>query len=314
MFLSRKILIVCNSNSGKISPFVSEQVDSLRELGVIIEVFGIIGRGPLGYLSNLPKLMDRINSLNPDIIHSHYGLAGLLSVLQRRVPVIITFHGSDVNDKINFIFSKIAFSLASDSIFVARELASKMKAKNPNIIPCGVDLDLFHPIDKAKARKLLDLKTSCYYILFSSSFDTPEKNSTLAMSALNLVGKSCNSVELLELKGRNRQEVSLLLSAVDLLLVTSFNEGSPQIVKEALACNCPIVATRVGDIEWLLGEIDGCYLTSFKVEEVADSIIKALDFSRINHRTKGRHRLAVLGLDLNAIAKNIIKIYGKIWR
>lgn len=78
-----KVLIVANYNPGHCSPFVVEQVDSIRKLGVEFEYFGIVGKGPFGYLKNLPKFKRKIAEFKPDLIHAHYGLSGLLATLQR---------------------------------------------------------------------------------------------------------------------------------------------------------------------------------------------------------------------------------------
>ena len=92
-----KVLTICSGNSGKISPFVQDQVDSLRKLGVKIEIFTIKGKGILGYLKNFSNLKKQINEFEPNLIHAHYGFSGLLSSLQMKVPTITTYHGSDIN-------------------------------------------------------------------------------------------------------------------------------------------------------------------------------------------------------------------------
>ena len=93
------ILIVCSGNKGKVNSFITEQVASLEKVGVTADYFIIKGHGVLGYLSNLPRLRRTIRRGKYQLVHSHYGLSGLLAVLQRRIPVITTFHGSDVKNK-----------------------------------------------------------------------------------------------------------------------------------------------------------------------------------------------------------------------
>jgi glycosyltransferase involved in cell wall biosynthesis len=88
-------------------------------------------------------------------------------------------------------------------------------------------------------------------------------------------------------------------------------EGSPNVIKEAMACNCPIVATDVGDIRWVLGETEGCYISSFDTKEFADKIRLALKYSETVGRTNGMKRIQELGLDSETIAKRIIDIYKK---
>ena len=102
------------------------------------------------------------------------------------------------------------------------------------------------------------------------------------------------------------------MNASDCVLLTSFSEGSPQFIKEAMACNCPIVTTNIGDVNWVLGNTDGCYLTSFKPEDVAEKIILAIEFRETHGHTRGRERIIELGLDSETIAGKIISVYNEV--
>ena len=225
--------------------------------------------------------------------------------MQRKVPVIITFHGSDINLDSVRPFSVIASKLSKYNIFVSDKILKKIKVNgNSAVIPCGIDLDVFYPLEMKKAREILKMNPDKKYILFSSSFDRAEKNSSLAFSAVNKLKLNC---ELLELKNRSREEVNLLLNACDLLLLTSFTEGSPQVIKEAMACNCPIVTTDVGDIREVINGTDGCYITSFEPEDIAEKINLALQF---NGRTNGREKIK--HFDNQLIAKKVYNVYKQI--
>ena len=158
-----RILIVCSGNSiYGISPFVKEQGNAFKKIGVEIDFFLIKGHGFLGYLKNLPRLIKRIKSVKVDIIHAHYGLSGLLCVFQRSTPVIITFHGSDINgSKLSYFFSKIAAYLSIYNIFVNVTIKDKLRAKNKySIIPCGVNFKTFYQLDKKQCRVKLNLARS----------------------------------------------------------------------------------------------------------------------------------------------------------
>jgi len=125
-----KILIVCSGNNPYgVSPFIKEQAKSLNRHGIDIDYFLIKGRGFLGYLRNFPKLRKKLKSEKFDLVHAHFGLSGMMATLQSIRPVIITFHGSDINIKKNKIISKIAMKLAAYSIFNEKSLIKKTRAK-----------------------------------------------------------------------------------------------------------------------------------------------------------------------------------------
>ena len=305
-----KVLIVCSGNAGYVSPFVKEQAVSITMLGNEIEIYKVIGKGVFGYLKNLPNLRRKIAEFKPDLIHAHYGLSGLLATLQRKVPVVITFHGCDARIFYVRQFSKIAAIMSSFNIFVSESIKQRInKHKANSRISCGVNLYGFNIVDKNIAREKSLLQLNKKYILFSSSFDNYIKNYPLAKEA---IAKLKDDIELIELKNKSREEVNWLLNAVDAVLLTSFSEGSPQFIKEAMACNCPIVATDVGDIKWILGDAEGCFLTSFDPQDIAEKIKLALKFSETNGRTRGRDRIIELGLDSTSIAKKVINVYEKI--
>ncbi len=301
-----RILIVASGNSSQISPFVKEQADSLMKLDCTIDYFLIEGRGIFGYLKNyflLKRILKR--SKRYDLIHAHYGLSGLLASLQPSIPVVITFHGSDVNLNMrNYLLSLFASRLANANIFVHTNLSKSLKyyPNQANIIPCGVDLDLFRPISKTVARDKLGLDNKETYVLFSSSFDNKIKNASLAKLAV----KRVENTILIELKNFSRREVSLLLNAVDLLLVTSYSETGPLIVKEALACNCPLISTDIGDVKTLIAETKNCFITKYDAEDIASKIDVILKSDRMSN---GRDKVKHLGLDI--IGNRVLNIYRR---
>lgn len=298
------ILFVVSGNV-KQMPFIEEQKLSLEKLGCNIDYFYIHGGGAMGYLSNLRNLRCVLMRNKYDLIHAHYGLSGLLSSLQSRVPVIITFHGSDIYKKGNRYLSLLASRLSRFSIFVNKKMPNMIfKHNNMAIIPCGVDGRIFYPMDKKKSRKLMGMEERKKYALFSSSFTNKVKNAELAKSALS---QMTEKVELVELRGRSRNEVNILLNACDLLLITSFHEGSPQIVKEALFCGTPIVSTKVGDVPDLLRNVRGCYLADSNPSDIADKIGKVIskEHYKVTYHDKER-------LDIDKISNEILKIYQEI--
>ncbi len=309
-----KILIVCSGNAENFDfkinqAFVYEQIEAIKQnFGIEYDNFFIKGRGALGYIRNIKQFRKKIKEFKPELVHAHFGLSGLFACLQKSIPVIVTFHGSDVNNFCSRFLSKIAASLSKFNIFVNKKMIDKIGNYSKSaIVPCGINLEKFYPINKTAVREQLQFKLDKYYILFSSTIDNKIKNYPLAKASLD---KLSSNVELIELKNKKREEVNLLLNACDMLLLTSLSEGSPQIIKEAMACNCPIVSTDVGDIREIIDNTKGCFITSFDPEDVAKKIEKALEFSRTEGRTNGREKIKYL--DNKIISEKIYKIYEKV--
>ena len=301
-----KVLIVASGNSAAISPFVKEQGESLKEIGLDIDYFLIKGKGITGYLKNYFNLNRLIKTNTYDIIHAHYGLSGLLATFQSHVPVVITFHGSDVNlNRTNFYLSFLASRLSDANIFVHESLSKKLSlySDKAEIIPCGVNLNLFKPIDKLASRDKLGLDLNYNYVLFSSSFNNKIKNAALAKLALS----NFENIILLEMKGYSREEVHLLMNAVDILIVTSHSETGPLVVKEALACNCPIISTDVGDVKELANGTKNCYIVEYDAKQIEQRI---RDILSSNKKSDGR--AAVKHLSLEKIATDVCSVYKRV--
>lgn len=304
-----RILIVASYNKNRFAPFIVEQAEALKLHGCEIEYLGLQGKGIKGYVKNLPALRRRIRAFHPEVIHAHYGLSGLLANLQRRIPVVTTYHGSDINDKKALRFSNIAMRLSAWNVFVSTKTLEIAKPKKKySLIPCGIDLSDLQLTEKSAARQKVNLSAEKKYVLFAGAFDNKVKNAPLAKEAVSLLRD--NNVELLELKGYSRDEVTLLMCAADAFLITSFTEGSPQVVKEDLACGCPIVSVDVGDVKERTQGVEGCYVAKTREpQELAELLRNAMTFER---KTKGREKIIADGLDNNIVAKRIMGMYYKI--
>ena len=298
-----RILIVASGNTKAASPFIIEQVESLKKIDIHIEYFLIKGKGWTGYLRSLSKLKKKIKNKKFNLIHAHYGLSGLLATLQRRIPVIITFHGSDININKNYKWSFIASRLSSKNIFVHKDQPKKLKVmlNEKDIIPCGINLKIFQPKDKVALRKKLNWDQNKVYILFSSSFDKPVKNVNLAYKSTQNIKNS----ELIELKNYTKIELSNLMNAADLLLVTSFSETGPLIVKEAIACNCPVVSTDVGDVKEIIVKRKNSFVTSYNPKEIEAVIKKVIKLKK----PVPKNELTLQEYDLNYAAQRIKVVY-----
>ena len=304
-----KILIVASFNKDSFSPFIIEQANALSKQGCEIDYLGIQGKGFLGYLKNYSALRQRIKQYKPDIVHAHYGLSGLFANFQRKIPVVTTYHGSDINDKNVIMFSRMAMGLSAWNIFVSQKICEIAQPKRKySICPCGIDFTDLQLTSRTEARKKLGFPKEKKYVLFSGAFDNTVKNFSLAKASVEELQD--DSVELIELKGYSREEVILLMCAADVLLMTSFSEGSPQVIKEALACGCPIVSVDVGDVKERTEGLDGCFVAStYDAKELAGLLRHALSFEG---KTKGRERLAADGFDNQKVATKLLNVYEKV--
>lgn len=302
-----KVLIVARCKDGKYAPFISEQVDALTKLGIECQYFGITQKGFLGYLKKLHGLRNAIVSFQPDIIHAHYGLCGLLANLQRRIPVVTTYHGSDINNPTARKLSKWAIKLSAHNVFVSKSniIIAHPTKNNYSLIPCGINLEDYPIIDRLKAREELGLDYNKKYVLFSGAFGNRVKNAPLAKAAISLLPE----VELIELKGFNRPQVALLMQAVNAFLMTSFTEGSPQVIKEAMMCGCPIVSVDVGDVKEMIEGLDGCYISERYARFIAQDLEKAIAY---DNRTQGRSVIIGKQLTNEIIALKLKAVYSSV--
>ena len=268
--------------------FVYEQIEAICKLDPSVEyrVFTVVGKGIKGYLSSLKTLKKTIKEYKPDIIHAHCGQIGALAVLQRKVPVITTFHGSDVNNSKIRPISSFASLFSFSSFFVSHKLKDtlRIKGKDCIIIPCGVDYDVFHPMNKDECKKQLGLNPARDYILFVSDFDNSIKNPALAKA----VASHFPQVDLLEIKGRSRNEVAWLINGAELVLMTSHSEGSPQIIKEAVACGQRIVTVDVGDVREQLDGFPGCRICAREESQLVEAVKSVLESERVRYDASGR--------------------------
>ncbi|MFC2136158.1 glycosyltransferase family 4 protein [Bacteroidota bacterium] len=292
--------------------FIYEQIEAVKKLyNIEYETFFIRGKGVRGYLKNIKVLKQKVFLYKPDLIHAHYGLSALLAILQFNIPVISTFHNGEILSLRTNLLASLVSIFTKFDIYVAEHIRRKLYFKKKSyykIIPCGIDLKKMTVIEKSRGLIKNVINNSKVNIIFGGSFNNLRKNHKLAQKAISII--SDYDINLIELKGYSREEVCELLNRCDLALLPSTSEGSPQFIKEAMACNCPIVATDVGDIKEIIEGTEGCFISSFEPVDVAGKIKKAIDFSTTHGRTKGRGKIKYL--DNEIIAKRIYSIYKRV--
>lgn len=320
-----KILVVTNMYPDDNAPvygiFVEEQVKAIKAADptMNIDIFFINGakEGKLTYLKSINRILDRIESGSYDIVHVHYGLSGIFLLHPFRhchIPVLITLHGGDIQPE-SRKYMQIALTRRilhyADCVITLNNRMVRLAARNVPLshiktIPCAVNTDIFTP-PRYPRRQLNGRK--CITMIFPSEHSRIVKNYPLFCSVVKeLSSRHGIKVDEIELSGMSRTEVAMAMASADLLLMTSKGEGSPQVVKEALACNLPVISTPVGDVETLLEGVDSCAVVPPEAKAMADSIL-ALTRGKLHTNISGRDRIFALGLDASAVAQRIINLY-----
>src|SRR5438128_8233060 len=251
--------------------FIKSQVDSLSAVGVEIEVLhprpgAIVLRYPLTIMQVFLKTLTG----HFDIVHGHYGQWCLFARLQWTTPVVASFLGDDLLGTVttNGSYSTMSRLVVHISHWLCRRVDAvivksegmKKAASGSNIfvIPNGVDFELFHYIPRAEARAALGWDQDRYYVLFGNNPKIPVKNFPLSQAAIECLHNRGISAELVVANGLPQTKLVQYINASNALILSSIAEGSPNVVKEAMACNVPVVSTDVGDVSQVIGRTEGC--------------------------------------------------------
>lgn len=296
---------------------VMRQMESLRSFGVHVDVLEMKGVKKLKYVQarlRLPRLAHQA-----DLIHAHFGFCGWLARSQLHTPVVISFMGDDLLGTpgadgrlrtLSKVYVQVNRRMARtvDAVIVkSDEMAAVVKPIQAHVIANGVDLDIFHPINPCQARARLGWQEGKRYILFPGCPDNPRKGFTLATASVKHASARMDMpLELIPLWGITPDHVPLFMNACHVMLLTSYVEGSPNVVKEAMACNLPIVSVPVGDVPERLANVAGCAVCPRDPVALGDALVHVLKDER---RTIGRHILEVEGLDQATVARKILAIY-----
>ncbi len=302
-------------------PFVAAQVSSLQQEGVDCDVWNLgasmVGGRKYQHAARHVRTMARRNY---DLIHAHFAYCGWVARLQFRRPVVVSFLGGDVlgkprpdgvitaRERFLAMANRRLAPLVDWSIVKSQEMAAVLPTDRLTIIPNGVDLGRFQPGDRAAARSALGWPEDVPVALFAACPDRPEKRYELAEAAVAVARQSCPALQLRAICGLPPEQVPIYMQAADALLFTSWREGSPNVVKEALACNLPVVSVPVADVPEQLAGVPGCHV----VPPDADALATAL-LASLNGRTRaGRQHLIERGLGADAVARRVIAVYEQV--
>jgi glycosyltransferase involved in cell wall biosynthesis len=302
-----KVLFVSSGKSGDVGAVVKNQGESLKRAGIDIDYF-VIKPGFYGYLKAIPEIRRTYKKGNFELVHAHYSLSAFTASVAGFFPLIVSLMGSDafIPGFLRIVtrgFYKLRWKT---TIVKTPGMKEILKMKNAMVIPNGVDIERFKPFSQESARKYLGYPGDKKLIVFISVPNRKEKNLGLARNAVKELND--DNVELMHVHGVSNSEIPYYLNAADILLLTSKWEGSVNVVKEAMACNCPVVSTDVGDVRWIMGGTAGCYLSSSDAGAIAACLRQALSFGR---RTNGSERIIELGIDSRSVAVKLIDIYER---
>ena len=304
--------------------FVEQQVLGLRRIGLDVDVLFVdrVTQGMRAYFAMAPAI-DRALRAGVDVVHVMYGGVMAERALRRgwAQPTVVTFHGSDLLGEhlsgwrrravahIGVLASHRAAARATSIVAVSRVVAAALPPAIPcdkvRIIPCGIDLDRFVPMDRAACQRRLGWNPGQLHVLFPANTGDPVKRPALAAAAVARLVASGTPAALHHLSGIPNDEVPVWINASDVLLLTSLHEGSPTVVKEALACNVPVVSVEVGDVAERIAGIAGCHLAAPVAEDLASTLALV---ARTAAPIQGRDRMTPLSH--LAIAERLRDLYA----
>jgi glycosyltransferase involved in cell wall biosynthesis len=342
-----RVLAVTNMYPTPSSPwvgtFVEQQVEGLRRLGLEVGVlvldrpYGGVTDGTLRFLLGSVqaygragrRIRRRVAEFRPDLVHVMYG--GVTAELATRalsgVPVVVSFCGGDLLGEPAITFAKrLSIRYGVFASHLAARRADGIIVKSSNLrdaiparidprkvwtIPNGVDLERFRPMDPAACRRQLGWREGPLHVLFPSFPEDPRRGFALARAAVDRLNASGMTVELHMLRDRPHSEIPVWLNAGDCLIFTSCLEGSPNIVKEALACDRAIVSVDVGDVRERLEGITGCFVASATADDLAAKLQSVLEgVANEDRRVAGRVRMQELSLE--RVAERLISVYREV--
>ena len=293
-----------------LSPFFEDQVRILEKKGVTTTTLTVPGRRSA---QDSRSFIDYVKFYHPtirhslkdyDIVHANYGLTGPFALAQPRRPVVLTLWGSDLAGKYSRI-SRICARLSDETIVMSEEMRSDLW-NAAHVVPHGVDMEKFQPIDQSSAIDMVGWSPDSRHVLFPYDPSRPIKNFSLAESVVDQVREEVHvPVKLHRVYGVPHKEIPKYMNAADALLLTSQREGFPNSVKEALACNLPVVSTDVGGVRNHLSGVSTSYVGATEQELIKylRSVIKS------DQRSNGRKHIADLSLD--EMAEDILSVYRK---
>ena len=303
-----KVLFVSSGRRGRISEIIKNQGNSLEKAGIDIHYY-IIRNGFRGYLTGIYAIHKLYKKEKFDMVHAHYSLSAFTASLAGNFNLVVSLLGSDAyKSKFTLWITRLFYRYRWDKTIVkTRKIKNILRMDQAEIIPNGVDVDRFKPIPRVTARKKIGFPSAKKLIVFVADPSRKEKNYKLAVQAVRKLNMS--DVKLLPVFNVPNDEIPLYMNASDALLLTSDREGSVNVVKEAMACNIPIVSTDVGDVKENTKDLPGCFICDSTPESLSTGLLFAF---QIKCPIDSRKRIIESELDSESVAKRLISIYHQV--
>lgn len=291
-------------------PFFELQCQALEDRGIEPKIIKVPGRETTqgqrtvtDYIRFYPKVI-RGSLSDPDIVHGNFGLTAPFALAQPCRPVVLSLWGTDLMGEYSPVVKRCTRHF--DEVIVMSEAMAEMVDTDVTVIPHGVNFEKFRPIDQGRAQDLVGWSQQKRHILFPYHPSRDVKDYPKAKRVVDEVNEAlAEEVDLKVVHDVEHDDLYKYMNASDALLLTSKREGSPNSVKEALACNLPVVSTDVGGVSNHLSDVSNSYVgaTEQELVEHLSSVIKS------DQRSDGRNHAANLSLD--QMAEDIVSVYKR---
>jgi len=293
------------------SPCIEQQRQAIEQLGHKVDL--LLVRSQQSTLNYLKAMWDVFCAIQIgsryDLVHAHYGYCGIVARAQFRCPVVVTYRGSDILSKWERPVNWLLARLVDRTIVMTEEMKRLLGRNDAQIIPYGVDLDLFKPRPKADCRRELRLPMEIPLVLFPYNPGRSLKRIDLVEQAVALARREFSDIRLLVVHDRPPETVAAYMNACDAMVLASDHEGAPMTVREAMACNLPIISVEVGDVSRVIGDTEGCYIASRDPQDIAEKLVRVL---RVRKRTNGR--VAAQRMSARHSASRVVAVYDSLLR
>lgn len=314
----RVLYVIPGEAEGASMIFAKRQAASFRKLAVVVDMFFLASRtSPFVLAKEWLRLRRKIQTFKPDLVHAQFGtMTAFLCAIAKKSPLVVTYQGTDLNRSYSIsrmrsgagrFLSRIAALRANQIICVSEELKRRLWCGRgrTTVVPSGVDTTIFYARSREEARTELGWEQEERVVLFNAGWHPRHKRLDLAQSAIDVASSITGEIRVVLLDGYvEPRAIPLMMNGADCLLLTSENEGSPNIVKEALACNLPVVSVDVGDVRERLDGVRPSEIVAREPNAIAQGVSRIL---RRSERSNGS--LFAQEFSLDRIAVRILAIY-----